>query len=83
MNSAIDVFGKSMVGIIMTGMGNDGRDALRRLHNIGGYVISQDIESCVVAGMPKAVIEAGIADEVHPLNDLPDAIASLFKLTAI
>jgi len=33
--------------------------------------------------MPKAVIEAGIADEVHPLNDLPDAIASLFKLTAI
>lgn len=82
MNSAIDVFGKSMVGIIMTGMGHDGRDALKRLHSIGGYVISQDIDSCVVAGMPRSVIDAGIADEIHPLNDLPDAIASLFNLTA-
>ncbi len=82
MNSAIDVYGKSMVGVIMTGMGHDGRDALKRLHSIGGYVISQDVESCVVAGMPRSVIDAGIADEVHSLNDLPDAIASLFKLTA-
>ncbi|MEJ5244263.1 MAG: chemotaxis response regulator protein-glutamate methylesterase [Bacteroidota bacterium] len=82
MNSAIDVFGKSMVGIIMTGMGHDGRDALKRLHSIGGYVISQDVESCVVAGMPRSVIDAGIADEIHPLNDMPDAIASLFNLTA-
>lgn len=82
MNSAIDVFGKSVVGIIMTGMGHDGRDALKRLHSIGGYVISQDIDSCVVAGMPRSVIDAGIADEIHPLNDLPDAIASLFNLTA-
>lgn len=83
MNSAIDVYGKSMVGVIMTGMGNDGREALKRLHSIGGYVISQDIESCVVAGMPRSVIEAGIADEIHSLRDLPDAIASLFNLTAI
>ncbi|HOM05812.1 MAG TPA: chemotaxis response regulator protein-glutamate methylesterase [Candidatus Kapabacteria bacterium] len=82
MNSAIDVYGKSMVGVIMTGMGHDGRDALKRLHSIGGYVISQDIESCVVAGMPRSVIDAGVADEIHSLNDLPDAIASLFKLTS-
>ena len=82
-NSITDVFGKRAVGIIMTGMGSDGRDSLRRLHNAGGYVVSQDIESCVVAGMTRSVIDAGIADEIHPLTDLAAVIAGLFGLNAI
>jgi len=80
-NSAVDSLNKYVVGIIMTGMGNDGAKALKRLHDVGGYVISQDIESCVVAGMPKAVIDQNIANEIHSLNELPLAIASLFNLS--
>jgi len=82
LNSLIDAFGKHTVGIIMTGMGNDGSKAFKRLHEVGGYIISQDVESCVVAGMPKAVIEQNIANEILSLADLPDAIASLFNLKA-
>jgi len=82
-NSIADVFGKKAVGIIMTGMGSDGRDSLKRLHSLGGYVISQDIDSCIVAGMTRSVIDAGIADEIHPLNDLAAVISSMFGLTAI
>lgn len=83
MTSIAEIFGPKSVGIIMTGMGNDGMLGLRKLHEKGGYVISQDIESCVVAGMPKSVIENGIADEIQSLQDMPLAIASLFNLNAI
>lgn len=82
-NSVVQSYGRRSIGLIMTGMGHDGRDSLKGLHQTGGYVISQDIESCVVGGMPKSVIEAGIADEIHPLNDLAGVIASIFGLTAI
>ncbi|HRP02187.1 MAG TPA: chemotaxis response regulator protein-glutamate methylesterase [Candidatus Kapabacteria bacterium] len=80
LNSAIDSFHKNIVGIIMTGMGNDGSKALKRLSDIGGYVISQDIDSCVVAGMPKAVIDLNIANEIHPLSEMANAINSLFSV---
>ncbi len=82
-NSIVDVYGKHTVGVIMTGMGHDGRDSFRKLKYAGGYVISQDIDSCVVAGMPRSVIEAGLADEIYPLNDMAGAIASLFGLTTV
>jgi two-component system chemotaxis response regulator CheB len=47
---------------------------------MGGYIISQDIESCVVAGMPKAVIEQKIANEIVPLNEISESIASIFGI---
>lgn len=78
--SAVDSFGKNSVGIIMTGMGNDGSKSLKRLYDVGGYVISQDVDSCVVAGMPKAVIDLQIAHEIHSLSNLPTAINSLFNI---
>lgn len=73
------VYNGDVVGIIMTGMGNDGCAALKELDQSGGYVISQDIESCVVAGMPKAVIDAKIAHEIHPLRDIAGTINALFR----
>ena len=72
------VYNGDVVGIIMTGMGNDGCAALTELAKSGGYVISQDIDSCVVAGMPKAVIDAKIAHEIHPLRDIAGTINALF-----
>lgn len=82
-NSLVDTLYDGVIGIIMTGMGHDGLEGLKRLSSAGGYVISQDIESCVVPGMPKSVIDAGIADEIYHLSDMADAISSFFSLSAL
>lgn len=69
--------------VIMTGMGRDGCDAYQRMKQDGkNYILAQDEKSCVVYGMPKAVVDAGIADEIHPLDHLADEIASCFGLQA-
>ena len=83
MNSLIESFGRRVMGIIMTGMGHDGLESLKILHNINGYIITQDTETAVIAGMPKSIIDAGIADEVHPLNNLAHAIATIFQKRAL
>lgn len=75
--SIAEVFGSHTVGIIMTGMGNDGTDGLRVLSEKGGYVIAQSPETCVVAGMPGSVINAKLANEVVPLKDIPKVISEL------
>lgn len=82
-NSVIDHYGNRVLGVIMTGMGRDGSEAYRRLHKDGGYVLAQNEESCVVFGMPKAVIEDGSADEVHALDELAEAIAGCLGTHAI
>lgn len=58
----------------MTGMGSDGLSGAGMVREAGGYVAAQSRESCVVYGMPKAVIEAGLANEVVHLQDIPDCI---------
>ena len=68
------VYGKNMLGIIMTGMGKDGLEGIKKLKCAGGSCIAQDEDSCVVFGMPKAVIDNGLADIVASLNDIPKII---------
>ena len=79
-SSVADVYRSGGIGIIMTGMGHDGREGIRKLNQAGGYAISQDIESCVVPGMPRSIIDAQLANEIHSLGDMPNAICSLFGL---
>lgn len=79
MNSVVDVYGKSTLGVIMTGMGKDGFEAIKNLKTIGGYTIAQDEESCVVYGMPKAIVDAGLADVVLPAEKIPDLINRVFQ----
>ena len=67
-------FGGDLVSVIMTGMGSDGCEGMKKIKAHGGYSIAQDENSCVVYGMPKAVVEAGLADEVRPLNKIAEAI---------
>jgi two-component system, chemotaxis family, protein-glutamate methylesterase/glutaminase len=74
LNSLLKVYGKYTLGIIMTGMGHDGAEAIKELKLLGGYSIAQDEDSCVVYGMPKAIVDAGFADIVLPLEIIPDAI---------
>jgi two-component system, chemotaxis family, protein-glutamate methylesterase/glutaminase len=74
MNSVIDIYGKYTLGIIMTGMGKDGLEGIRHLKSLGGYSIAQDEESCVVYGMPKSVVDAGLADVILPAEKIPELI---------
>jgi len=74
MDSVVGVYGKYTLGIIMTGMGKDGYEAVKNLKSIGGYSIAQDEESCVVYGMPKAIVDGGLADVVLPAEKIPEMI---------
>lgn len=74
MNSVINVYGKSTLGIIMTGMGKDGLEAIKKLKSIGGYAVAQDEETSVVYGMPKAIVDNDLADTVIPLEKFHELI---------
>lgn len=73
-NSLLSIYKKNVLGVIMTGMGRDGADAIMELKRLGGYAIAQDEESCVVYGMPKAIVDAGNADLVLPLDHIANVI---------
>lgn len=66
--------GSKAVGIILTGMGNDGADGLAAMKKAGAYTIAQDEASCVVFGMPRVAIERGIVDTVASPEDIPDIL---------
>jgi two-component system, chemotaxis family, protein-glutamate methylesterase/glutaminase len=78
MDSVVDGYGKSTLGVIMTGMGKDGLEGIRKLKQTGGYCLAQDEESSVVYGMPKAVTEAGFADVIAPLDKISEIINKAF-----
>lgn len=73
-NSLAQVWGSRMVSVTLTGMGSDGTHGAVLVHNSGGKVIAEDESSAVVWGMPRCVFEAGVADEVVPLERIPFAI---------
>ncbi len=79
MTSAVEAFNGPLLGVIMTGMGKDGLEGLKLIKQKGGYVLAQNEETCVVYGMPKAAVDAGVADLVLPLEDIPQAITRLVK----
>ncbi|HZX30087.1 MAG TPA: chemotaxis response regulator protein-glutamate methylesterase [Rhodocyclaceae bacterium] len=68
--------GKNALGIIMTGMGDDGARGLREMHDAGAYTLAQDEASCVVYGMPKEAVKMGGVDRSLPLNALAGALLS-------
>lgn len=76
-DSASREFGPDVIGVIMTGMGDDGARGLGRIRSAGGYTIAQDEESCVVFGMPRAAVEMGSACEVVSLEDMPQRLLKL------
>jgi two-component system chemotaxis response regulator CheB len=69
--SAVQAYSTPLLGVIMTGMGADGVEGLRLVKQKKGFVIAQNEETCVVYGMPRAVVEAGLADVVLPLEQIP------------
>src|SRR4051812_43074297 len=72
---AAKLFGRRLLLVVLTGMGNDGVAGARAVRAHGGRVLVQEESTCTVYGMPRAVAEAGLADGVHGLDELPAAIA--------
>ena len=77
--SACDVLGGNLLAVVLTGMGRDGLNSCRQLKQVGGYVFAQHQDDCVVYGMPKAIIEAELADRVLPLGKIAPAIVRHVK----
>lgn len=72
--SVVEVYGRHALGVVMTGMGKDGYEGINMLKSLGGYSVAQDEESCVVYGMPKTIVDAGMADAVLPAEKIPELI---------
>lgn len=66
--------GKGALGVVMTGMGSDGLKGMREIKAHEGFAIAEAEETCVVYGMPRAIIEAGLADRITPLTEIGRAI---------
>ena len=77
--SVADEYGGNVLSVILTGMGRDGTDGAIALKRRGGYVIAESQKTCVVYGMPKSAVDAGIVDEVLPLGEIPDAMVRIVK----
>jgi len=69
-HSVAQEFGPTAVGIIMTGMGEDGAEGIGAIKAAGGVTLAQSEESCVVGGMPRAAIQKGYVAKVIPLDGL-------------
>lgn len=74
-NSAAKIFNKNILAIVLTGMGCDGKVGSAHLKEKGSSVWAQDESSCVVYGMPQAVVEAGLADRVLSLSEIAATLA--------
>ncbi|SHJ91342.1 protein-glutamate methylesterase/protein-glutamine glutaminase [Paramaledivibacter caminithermalis] len=74
MNSLASTGIDNIIGVILTGMGSDGAQGLKKVKENSAYIIAQDEESCVVFGMPKSTIKLGIVDKVLPIDDISDEI---------
>jgi two-component system chemotaxis response regulator CheB len=72
--SVAQAVGRRGLGVILTGMGSDGREGIRQLKERGGFALAQSNETCVVYGMPKAIVDAGLADRIVDLDEMPAAI---------
>lgn len=81
--SAAQYYGRASVAIMLTGMGEDGREGTRALKQNGVWVVAQDEKSSVVWGMPGSVVKAGLADAVLPLDRIAEAVVSQIKKGAL
>ncbi|MCW6037981.1 chemotaxis response regulator protein-glutamate methylesterase [Spirulina subsalsa FACHB-351] len=75
--SAAEVYGPHLLGVVMTGMGSDGKQGCAWIKSHGGVVYTEDESSCVVYGMPRSVVEAGLSDRRISLQYLPSTLINL------
>jgi len=73
---AARLYGERMLLVVLTGMGNDGLRGAREVHRHGGRILVESEDSCTVFGMPRAIVDSGLADDVLDLDRLAHAIAN-------
>lgn len=78
--SAARYAGSNAIGVILTGMGNDGAKGMKEMHDAGAHTIAQDEQSCVVYGMPKEAVKNGGVDDVVALDRIDDHLVRLLAL---
>ena len=79
--SVAEMFGPKVIGVVLTGMGNDGAKGLATIKQKGGQTIAQDEKTSVVFGMPKVAIATGCVDIVSPLEKIPEEIIRICERT--
>lgn len=72
--SAADVYGPRVLGVVMTGMGDDGKEGAGWIKAQGGMILTEAESSCVIYGMPRSVVEAGLSDRAVPLLKMTETI---------
>jgi two-component system chemotaxis response regulator CheB len=72
--SAAEIFGGRLLGVVMTGMGDDGREGAGWIKAQGGTVLTEAESSCIIYGMPRSVVEAGLSDRAVPLANMAHEI---------
>ncbi len=76
-NSAAESCGERLVAVIMTGMGDDGAESIRRVRARGGRTIAESAETAIIFGMPNEAIKTGAVERVLPLGEIPEVIHRL------
>ncbi len=79
MHSIANCNPRKSLGVILTGMGSDGLEGIRALRKKGGYILAQNEASCVVYGMPKAIVDADLADQILDIDRMAEAIIAAVK----
>jgi two-component system, chemotaxis family, protein-glutamate methylesterase/glutaminase len=81
--SAVDAYDGAVLGVVLTGMGSDGRAGAAAIREAGGHVVVQDQATSVVWGMPGAIATAGLADEILPLDRIAETIVRAIPVPAL
>ncbi|MEN6373041.1 MAG: CheB methylesterase domain-containing protein [Armatimonadota bacterium] len=77
MISAAETFGAHTIGVLLTGVGDDGRDGMKAIREFGGKTLAQDESSSIVFDMPRSAINAGVVDEVVPLWNIAERVIEI------
>jgi two-component system chemotaxis response regulator CheB len=77
--SAARSLGRSLVSVVLTGMGSDGAVGTRKIREMGGITLAQDEESSLIYGMPRAAVETGCVDMILPLDEIPPELDKLVR----
>ena len=83
MESVLKVYGSSTIGVLMTGIGDDGADQMVAIKQAGGYTIAESEQTAVVFGMPREAIERGGACVVAPSHQVPEEILKAIRRTSL
>jgi len=74
MTAVARVYGAQALGVVLTGMGSDGTEGLRAIRNSGGTTLAEREDTCIIYGMPKSAVEAGVVDRAVPLGRMANEI---------